>query len=658
MTGKTAVKDATVAIANRGEIAIRIAATCRRLGAVPALLLGEPDLTGLAARTVNSVERVGEAGSELDPERVVAAAKRAGADYLHPGYGFLSERADLAETCERAGIRFVGPSAATLRLCGDKLETRAAAERAGVPVLAASGPLGGDPDGWLAEGRRIGYPLLVKPAGAGGGRGLRLVEEEGHLVDAVAASRREGTAAGQAPVVYLERALIAPRHVEVQVAAAGERVVALGDRDCSLQRRHQKVIEEAPAPNLSDETRANLHDYARRIGREVGLENIATCEFLLGQGDEIAFLEVNPRIQVEHPVTELVTGVDLVEWQLRIASGHPPTMTDAPTPRGHAVEARVYAEEPAAAFRPGPGRLGTVAWPAGPGVRVDAGYASGDTVPHAYDAMLAKVIAHGPTREAAIVTLREALLGTVVAGVPTNIAWLLDLLESEAFRSGEMSTQTTTAVPPEPPEPGIAAVAALAAMLDAEPAGDGSAWSRLGPWRMGGPAPVTLHGDGWERTLEPKRVGGGWEIVDRETGETARWSHGAEGVLEIDFGGEVARAAVAERQDGVEVSAGGGRWLVRRGPVPVLAPGQRAMASNGQVVAPMPGTIVSVAVREGDAVAKGDPLLALYAMKMELTVEAPDDGVVEAIACAEGDLVAADQVLVTLRWGNANDVRR
>ena len=653
MTGQRSIEGATVAIANRGEIAIRIAATCRRLGAEPVVLLGDPDLGGLAARTVGRVERVGEAGSELDPELVVAAAQRAGADYLHPGYGFLSERADLADACAAAGIRFVGPPAATLRLCGDKLETRAAAERAGVPVLAASGPLGDDPDSWLVEGKRIGYPLLVKPAGAGGGRGLRLVEDEFGLVDAVSASRREGTASGLAPVVYLERALIAPRHVEVQVAAAGERVVALGDRDCSLQRRHQKVIEEAPAPGLSEEIRNTLHEHARRIAREVGLENIATCEFLLGQGDEIAFLEVNPRIQVEHPVTELVTGVDLVEWQLRIAAGDPPEMVDAPDARGHAIEARVYAEEPSAGFRPAPGRLGAVVWPSGPGIRVDAGYASGDEVPHAYDAMLAKVIAHGPSRDAAISTLREALLGTVIAGVPTNIAWLLDLLDSEAFRNGAMSTQTAAEVPPEAPDPGIAAVAALAAMLDAESSGDGSAWSRLGPWRLGGPAQVTLHGDDWERTLAPVRREDGWEIRDPESGAAARWSYGAEGVLEIETDGEVVRAAVAERQDGVEVSARGGRWLVRRGPVPVLAPGQRA-TSDGQVVAPMPGSVVSIMVSEGDRVAAGEALLTLTAMKMEIVLEAPVAGTVETISCEPGELVSADRELVRLRLDDAD----
>jgi acetyl/propionyl-CoA carboxylase alpha subunit len=647
MTSETGIRGATVAIANRGEIAIRIAATCRMLGAIPVLLLGDPDLRGLAARTVERVERVGEAGSELDPERVVAAAMRAGATYLHPGYGFLSERADLAEACAAAGIRFVGPSPATLRLCGDKLETRAAAERAGVPVLAASGPLGDDEEAWLAEGRRIGYPLLVKPAGAGGGRGLRHVADEAHLVDAIAASRREGTAAGQAPVVYLERALVAPRHVEVQMVAAGGHAIALGDRDCSLQRRHQKVIEEAQAPNVSDATRAALHGHARRLAEEVGLESLATCEFLLGEGEEIAFLEVNPRIQVEHPVTELVTGVDLVAWQLGIAAGTPPDLAVVPPTRGHAIEARVYAEEPAAGFRPAPGRLATVAWPSGPGIRVDAGYATGDDVPHAYDAMLAKVVAHGPDRAAALAALRAALEGTVVAGVSTNLAWLLDLLDSDAFRAGRATTQTATEVHPAEPDRTIAPVAALAHLLDATSASDIGAWATLGPWRLSGAAPVTLHGDDWETRLDARREGDRWAIHDPETGLTVRWQRRDDGALAIDVGGETVPAAVVARGRDAEVFARGGRWLVRRGPRPTLAAARRA-ASNGEVRAPMPGSVVSVHVQAGDRVERGDSLLTLTAMKMELVLDAPADGVVAEVACAPGELVAADQLLVSL----------
>ncbi|MER3438982.1 MAG: acetyl-CoA carboxylase biotin carboxylase subunit, partial [Chloroflexota bacterium] len=264
-----------VAIANRGEIAVRIAASCRRLGAVPIVLLGEPDREGYAARRIGRVVVLGPSGMELDATRVVAAAREAGAEYLHPGYGFLSERPELAEACAQAGIRFVGPSPQTLRLCGDKLATREAARGVGAPVLPASPPLEGNPDEWLAAARAIGFPLMVKAAGAGGGRGLRHVEDAADLVTAIEASRREGEMSGAGTAVYLERELVEPRHVEVQVAGDGVRAVALGDRDCSLQRRHQKVIEEAPAPNLSERTRHDLHTHARRIAEAVGLRGIA-----------------------------------------------------------------------------------------------------------------------------------------------------------------------------------------------------------------------------------------------------------------------------------------------------------------------------------------------------------------------------------------------
>ena len=344
---------------------------------------------------------MGEAGTELDVARVIAAAKRANAGFLHPGYGFLSERADLSRACEEADVRFVGPSPETLQLCGDKIATRAAAERAGAPLLPASEPLGDDPDQWKVAASAVGYPLLVKPAEAGGGRGLRFVAGEADLVEAVMASRREGVATGASEVVYLERALLAPRHVEVQVAGDGVRSIAVGDRDCSLQRRHQKVIEEAPAPNIDDQLRQALHEYAQRIAEEVGLRGIATCEFLLGADGTLAFLEVNPRIQVEHPVTELVSGIDLVEWQLLVAAGHPLPVVDT-KPRGHSIEARVYAENPAKGFLPSAGKIAVVDWPVRPDVRVDAGYASGDTMPSTYDPMLAKIVARGATRDAAL----------------------------------------------------------------------------------------------------------------------------------------------------------------------------------------------------------------------------------------------------------------
>jgi acetyl/propionyl-CoA carboxylase alpha subunit len=644
-----------VAIANRGEIAVRIAATCRRLGAVPVLLLGEPDLEGYAARQVGRVEPVGEAGAELDVDRVIAAARHADADFLHPGYGFLSERAELAAASDAAGIRFVGPSAATLRLCGDKLATRAAAVRAGAPVLPASLPLEDDPAGWLVAARDVGYPLLVKPAGAGGGRGLRRVAEEAALIEAVEASRRESTAAGAGALVYLERELAGARHVEAQVAAAEGRVLILGDRDCSLQRRSQKVIEEAPAPDIDDETRRRLHDHASGIAAEVGLRGIATCEFLVGGDGTLAFLEVNPRIQVEHPVTEAVTGVDLVAWQLAIAAGG--ALPDAvPPPRGHAIEARVYAEDPAAGFFPAPGQLRTVGWPAGPGLRVDAGYATNDEVPAAYDPMLAKIIAYGADRPTALATLRDALLDTLVTGVPTNVPWLIDLLDNAAMADGRATTGTVGDVPPRSagavvadggPSPPL--LAAIAQTLDRSDRRPDDPWAAIGPFRISGPATLTFHGEGWEAQASIRRAGNAWEVTVSGVTVPLRWWRDAAGVWTIAAGERVLRLAIVERDDGIEVAGHGGRWLVHPGPRPTADVAHRERAGDGRVRAPLPGKVLALHAATGDHVARDQPLVTLGAMKMELVSTAPVDGVVERVACQVDQLVTTDDLLVEIR---------
>lgn len=637
-----------IAIANRGEIAVRIAATCHRLGAVPIVLLGEPDLDGYAARTIGRVEALGPAGSELDIAQVVATAVRARADLLHPGYGFLSERADLADACAAAGIVFVGPSAATLRLCGDKLATRAAAERAGGPILPASPSLDDDPGEWLAAGQAVGYPLLVKPAGAGGGRGLRRVADEMGLVDAVHTSRRESDAAGAGTRVYLERELVDARHIEVQLAGDGERVLVLGDRDCSLQRRAQKVIEEAPAPHVASGVRATLHEHARRIGEEVGLRGIATCEFLLGADGTLAFLEVNPRIQVEHPVTELVTGIDLVEWQLMIAHDGL-SVIDAPsTPRGHAIEARVYAEDPWAGFFPTIGRLETVSWPSRPDVRVDAGYASGDTVPTEYDAMLAKIIAFGPDRSAAIAALRVALRETVVAGVATNLPWLLNLIDTPAVAAGMATTRTAGEIPPMMPDRTPAVLAAIAHTLDhGQSASD--PWSAIGPFRLSGDAALTFHGDDWEDRITLRRRTTEWEIDSGAGPVPLRWWRDAARIWTVGSGDIVARMAVVELVLGLEIVGAGGRWLVRAGTRPTVDSTRRARTSDGRVRAPMPAKVLAIHVSPGDRVTPGQPVVTLSAMKMELVCEAPGAGVVETVGCVVDELVRANAVLVGVR---------
>jgi acetyl/propionyl-CoA carboxylase alpha subunit len=638
-----------VAIATRGEIAVRIAATCRRLGAVSIVLLGEPDRDGYAARRIGRVEVVGPAGAEFDVERVVAAARRAEAHFLHPGYGFLSERAALAAACEDVGIRFVGPSATTLRLCGDKLATRAAAVGAQVPVLPASAPLGDDPSSWIEAARSVGYPLLVKPAEAGGGRGLRRVADETALVEAVATSRRESASSGAGETVYLERELVEPRHVEVQVVADGLRVVALGDRDCSLQRRHQKVIEEAPAPNVADERRRVLHEHARRIAEAVELRGIATCEFLLGADGTIAFLEVNPRIQVEHPVTEAVTGVDLVEAQLLIAAGASLPFDAAPSPRGHAIEARVYAEDPWHGFFPAAGTLAAVDWPVGPSVRVDAGYASGDVVPAAYDAMLAKIVAHGADREAALATLRPALRETVVAGIPSNLPWLINLLDDERVKTGGATTRTAGEIAPVMPDRKMALLAATAQTLDRSRSATTDPWAAIGPFRLLGATTLSFHGEDWEDRVTVDRVTDGWKATIGGETVPLRWWRDARDIWTVAAGERVGRLAIVDHGDGLEVGGDGGRWLVRIGPKPGASVTKRARASDGRVRAPLPGKVVRVNVEVGERVEIGQPVVTLSAMKMELVCEAPAAGVVDGVFCRVDQIVAADDVLAAIR---------
>ena len=638
-----------VAIANRGEIAVRIAATCQRLGAIPILLLGESDRDGFAARQVGRVEIAGAAGSELDVALVIAAAGRAGADFLHPGYGFLSERASLAGACEEAGIVFVGPAPATLLLCGDKLATRQAAADVGVPVLPASRSLSDNTVSWLEVASEVGYPLLVKPAGAGGGRGLRRVAEETGLLEAVHASRRESASSGAGNVVYLERELIDPRHVEVQVAGDGIRTLALGDRDCSVQRRHQKVIEEAPAPHIDLELRRRLHGYAERIGEATGLRGIATCEFLLGADGTLAFLEVNPRIQVEHPVTELVTGIDLVEWQLTIAAGGSLPLNATPEPRGHAIEARVYAEDPWNGFFPVAGALTAVSWPSRPDLRIDAGYETGDTIPNAYDPLIAKLIAHGSDRSAALAALEVSLLETVVAGIPTNLPWLRNLLDYDTVRSGHATTRTASEVEPELPDRLPSLLGALAHTLEGGQKSATDPWPAIGPFRFAGRAPIVLHGDDWEESIAVARMTDGWNADSCGITVSFRWWRGSNGIWTILAGDSVMRVAVVERNGSLEVSGHGGRWIVRHGAKPAKETAKHRRAHDGRIRAPLPSKVLGVHVAVGDQVLQGQSLVTLTAMKIEMICEAPAAGLVESISCKVDDQVDSDQVMITLK---------
>jgi acetyl-CoA carboxylase biotin carboxylase subunit len=434
-----------VLVANRGEIAARVIRTCARLGIETVLAASDPDLDSAPARLADRVIRIGPApasASYLNVAAVVGAAVAARADALHPGYGFLSENAGLARACAAAGVTFIGPDPQTLALTGDKLAAREQARAAGVPVLPGAHVVVEEAAAAVDLARRTGFPALVKAAGGGGGRGLRVVRDPAELADALTVASAEAEGAFGDPRVYLERYVSPARHVEVQVLGDGEQVIHLGDRDCSVQRRYQKLIEEAPAPGLPEPLRAELHAAAVRLGRHLGYRGAGTVEFLVDVArGGFYFLEVNARIQVEHPVTEAVTGLDLVAEQVWVAEGRPLRLAqDDVEVTGHAIECRVNAEDAAHGFRPSPGTVTAAVFPAGPGIRVDTHIQAGSAVPPYYDSLLAKVIAHGAHRDEALAALAGALGRCEVTGVVTNIDTHLRLLGTPEFRRGGVDT--------------------------------------------------------------------------------------------------------------------------------------------------------------------------------------------------------------------------
>jgi acetyl/propionyl-CoA carboxylase alpha subunit len=531
-------------VANRGEIAVRVFSTCRRLGIETVAAVGPGDEDALHARVADETVEV---PSYLDADALVDAAKGARADLVHPGYGFLAESAELAEAVLAARLTWVGPPPQALRRGGDKVEAKRIAEAAGVPTLPT-----GEPD-------ELGFPLLVKAAAGGGGRGMRVVERREDLADAIDAASREAEAAFGDGTVFYERYLAEPRHVEVQVL--GDRhgtVVALGERDCSVQRRHQKVVEESPAPSLPTSVRERLAAHAVALATELGYESAGTAEFLV-DGDDVFFLELNARIQVEHPVTEAVTDLDLVELQLRVADGERLTGLE-PRTNGHAVEARLYAEDPRT-FLPQPGRITRLALP--DGVRVDAGVAEGDEIGARYDPLIAKLIAHGADRDEALDRLATALGETVVEGVTTNLPFLRWLVAHPAFRRGELSTAFLTRYPP--------------LSRASRPAPHG--WS--GGWRLNLPSAPTLPRLEVE---ESARAGGPAAAVD--------------GRVTAPMPGTVIEVRVAE-----------GERVASHQPLVVL----EAMKMEQVVSAPYEAGVRSVDVGVGDRVASGAVLVTLDA---------------------------------------------
>ena len=613
----------TVLVANRGEIAVRIVRACREAGLRPVAVYSDADAGAPHVALADEAHRIGPPparDSYLDVEALLGAAKAAGADAVHPGYGLLSEDAGFAAAVTGAGMRFVGPSAEVIATMGDKVAARAIARECGVPVPEGTGSVDPDDPAVPARAAELGYPLVVKASFGGGGRGMRVVTGPDELAEALAAAAREGAAAFGRSEVHLERYLSRPRHVEVQVLADDHgTVVALGDRDCSVQRRHQKLIEEAPAPGLSPQLRAALADAAVRITRHVGYSGAGTVEFLVS-GSEFAFLEMNTRLQVEHGVTELVTGVDLVAEQLRVAGGAPlspsvlevasagatgagdPAAPGGPMARGHAIQARIAVEDPRAGFRPSPGPIGALELPAGPGVRTDFGVVAGGTVPAEYDSMIGKVLAHATDRDTARRRLGLALDGLVVGGRPTTAGYLRAVLDTAEFAAGTHDT--------------------------------GSVERDWAPEALLGPT-------------EQAHAASSGPAAEPGTGSPGAPGHAV----------PVRRVRIATDRGPLELLVAG---RAAPGPAGTAAPlrptrsaGDRPAAGNapgaaGDPTAPMDATVVAVRVAPGDTVAAGDVVVVLEAMKMEMEIRAGADGTVSAVPVAAGTPVSTGDTLVEL----------
>ena len=625
----------TVLVANRGEIARRIFRTAKRMGLRTVAVYSDADADAPFVREADAAIRIGPAparDSYLNIASVIAAARESDARLIHPGYGFLSEQAAFAEAVAAAGITFVGPSPEVLRRVGDKAEAKAAAERAGVPVVPGYRGADQQDTAFATAADAVGYPVMLKPAAGGGGIGMQLVTKGSDLGDALARARRTARAAFGDERLILERAIERPRHVEIQLLAdAHGTVLVLGERDCSAQRRHQKVVEETPSPAVDPTLRTRMSEAAMALAKAVGYVNAGTCEFIVDESGEFFFLEVNARLQVEHPVTELVWGVDLVEQQLRIAMGERLAL-DA-TPRGHAIEVRLYAEDPSGGFLPSTGRIALLEWP--DDARIDSGIEEGSAVTADYDPMLAKVIVHADDRAAALEGLTAALRGSTVLGVRTNERFLRNLLSTPAMRAGDVDTGVIERSPDLARGPGEApaearalAAAAFAAniALTVDPR---DPWRALSGWRGGGPAALTVVLDD-----RAERV--------RGTGPYTVAGHAV-------ARGEKAGHWTVDGEEGVAARDGDDVWVKWRGETYVLdTAGQErsvdALAGT-EITAPMPGVVLAVHARAGQRVKRGDLVCVVEAMKMELRVEAPGDGTVTKVLCAQGDQVKRGQRL-------------
>ena len=657
----------TLLVANRGEIACRIFRTCRRLGIRTVAVFSDADAEAPHVRAADLALRIGPAPareSYLHVERILEAARRAGADAIHPGYGFLAEDASFAAAVRDRGLIFVGPPPELMRRLGDKREAKALAVQADVPVVPGCHGRTLDDAALLARAREIGFPLLVKAAAGGGGRGMRRVAREEELTAALEASRREAESAFGAGTLLLEKWIERPRHVEVQIF--GDRhghIVHLFERDCSLQRRHQKVLEETPAPRLPPSIRRRLHEAALAVARAAGYENAGTVEFLVEDDERFYFIEMNTRLQVEHPVTEAVTGLDLVEWQIRIAAGEPlPMAQEDIRSEGAAIEVRLYAECPEEGFRPAPGRITRLLLPSDlPGIRVDAGVAEGGSVSPHYDPMIAKIIAHGPDRPQALFRLRAALERTHVRGPATNLALLAHLLATDKVARGEVDTgwleREGMAKNGAEDAAGLERLAAAAILAERLARPDcpahvepNSPWNLRTGFRPGAPASQRIALARGERELvfqatstngrEWRFEGGAEEFtINRPTVAGARVRFEDESGLRQEFSAWF---------DGEEVTVARGALRASFALAGMRERLAEETESESLITAPLPGRVVAVLVACGQIVRRGEPVAVIEAMKMEQQLAAPHDGRIAELRVAAGDRVEEGAVVARI----------
>jgi 3-methylcrotonyl-CoA carboxylase alpha subunit len=644
----------TVLIANRGEIACRIMRTARRMGISSIAVYSDADAGSPHVALADKAYSIGPsdaASSYLNASRILKVAAAAGAEAIHPGYGFLSENADFAEACQNAGIIFIGPGAASIRSMGLKDEAKAIAKRAGVPVIPGYAGSAQDARGLLKEAEAIGYPVIIKAIAGGGGRGMRVVHEPAAFVPALEACRREAKAAFGDDRVLLERYFVSSRHVEIQlIGDAHGSVLHLFERDCSVQRRHQKIIEEAPAYGIAEETRAHMHAAAVAIARQAGYRNAGTVEFLYEEASgKFYFMEMNTRLQVEHPVTEMITGLDLVELQLRVAAGEKLPLTQAQlSVSGHAIEARLYAEDPAQGFLPQIGVVQDLIWPQQTHIRVDSGVVPGSRISPHYDAMIAKVIGWGESRSAAIKTLLGALKDSHLFGVKTNKGFLLSVLGSEGFANSAPNTRFLESLDPAAMKPEDELIAlACAAWLYAGTDSDSDPWrTRLG-WLVGGRRverrSLLLQG----QLLSVQISYGGGSISIEMNGST----HSVES-LSVENG--AIRALVKGKQREARFLQAGrdffadveGHQLTLS--EPAYAREGSAFEGSGSIRAPMPGRILKLEAAAGTMVEAGARLLVMEPMKMEHVLRAPFAGKMADMLVREGDQVREGDVLCTI----------